>query len=64
MVRLKVIARVIPEDAYLAHVESSTKPVVYTGEKKFALIVKEPSTWKIETLETAIKDKYLSLYRM
>lgn len=64
MVKLRVAARVIPEDIYIQSL-SVTTPTrgLLAGEKKFPIIVREPEEWHIGRLANEIKAAYERLYK-
>lgn len=64
MVKLRVAARVIPEDIYLQSLSVPT-PIrgLLAGEKKFPIIVREPDEWHIGRLANEIKEAYERLYK-
>lgn len=62
MVKLIVIARVIPEDIYLRSIEQDI-PVSSVLEKKFRVPVRDPETWYIGRLANEIKNSYERLYK-
>ena len=63
MVKLRVAARVIPENSYLESVgSSSTGPLV--GERKFVVIVRDPDDhYYIGSLAREVQDRYKSVYK-
>jgi len=62
MVKLIVIARVIPEDVYLRSIEQGIL-VTSVLEKKFRVPVRDPETWYIGRLAVEIKNSYERLYK-
>ena len=63
MVKLRVAARVIPEDAWLASVDAPTAKPSLAGEKKFPIIVRDPDQWYIGRLANEVVLKYKALYK-
>ncbi len=61
MIKLIVIARCIPEDVYLRSLEQQAP--VFSGEKKFSVVVRDPESWYIGRLAIEIKNRYESLYK-
>jgi len=62
MVKLRVAARVIPENAYIVGLDApSSAPL--RGEKRFPVIVRDPEEWYIGTLALEVKKRYESLYK-
>jgi hypothetical protein len=63
MPRLRVCARVISEDEYLAHLaQGHNAPGLYRGERKFAVVIRNPHSWRIGHLVAEIKRQYTLLY--
>lgn len=62
MVKLLVIARVIPEDVYLRYVEQNV-PITSVLEKKFRVPVRDPESWYVGRLAVEIKNCYERLYK-
>lgn len=62
MVKLIVIARVIPEEVYLRNIEQGI-PITPILEKKFRVPVRDPDTWYIGRLALEIKNSYERLYK-
>lgn len=61
MVKLRVVARVISEDDYLADLtQPSQKPL--TNEKRLLVLVRNPYKWQIGTLALEIQRAYKSCY--
>ncbi|KIW71939.1 hypothetical protein PV04_00165 [Phialophora macrospora] len=63
MVRIRVAARIFPEDEYLKNIrlgKSIAAPV--RGEKRLVVIVRDPYQWQIGTLLLEIKRSYESCY--
>ena len=62
MVKLRVAARIIPEDDYLASLEQPghnlNKP-----ERRLLLVVREPEKWQIGTLALEVQQRYKSCYQ-
>ena len=63
MVKLRVAARVIPEDAWLACVEAPSSRPSLLGERKFPIIVRDPDQWYIGRLANEVALKYKALYK-
>ncbi|KIV94361.1 hypothetical protein PV10_02134 [Exophiala mesophila] len=63
MVKLRVAARVIPEDEYLDSLSSATPAKSLRSEKRLLVIVRDPYTWQIGTLALEIQRAYKSCYQ-
>ena len=63
MVKLRVAARIIPEDQYLATADTTSAKSLHPGERKLAVIVRETESWAIGRLANEIKAKYHAIYR-
>lgn len=63
MVKLRVAARVIPEDEYLNPLSSTAPASSLRSEKRLLVIVRDPYTWQIGTLALEIQRAYKSCYQ-
>lgn len=64
MVRIKIIARVIPEDVYMKYVESHTglpATLRLTEEKRLVLMVNDPEKESIGVLANRIKGSFQNI---
>ena len=57
MVKLRVAARVIPENDYTQ--AQSTQPT----ERKFLVVIRNPGDWYIGTLAVEIQNSYKRIYK-
>ena len=62
MVRLKVTARVIPEDAYLSAADPHSSSLL-PGEKRLLVVVSNPELWLIGQLANEINESYKRTYK-
>jgi len=62
MVKLRVAARVIPEDDYLRSLERPSHLPI-KGEKRLLVVVREPHRWQIGTLALEVQRSYKSCYQ-
>ncbi len=66
MVRIRVFARIIPEDVYVKNIESATpsrSTLPLENEKKLMEVVEEPEKVSIGCLVTEYKRTFQRLYR-
>ncbi|KIX00297.1 uncharacterized protein Z518_10436 [Rhinocladiella mackenziei CBS 650.93] len=62
MVRIRVAARIIPEDDYLEHIEKPAN-LPFKGEKRLVVVVRDPYRWQIGTLALEVQRAYKSCYQ-
>ncbi|OAP55009.1 hypothetical protein AYL99_10709 [Fonsecaea erecta] len=63
MVKLRVAARILSEDAYLQSLQGSANLPV-KGEKRLVVVVREPYKWQIGTLALEVQRAYKSCYQV
>jgi hypothetical protein len=61
-VKLRVVARIIPEDEYLQNL-SKPSHLPLKNEKKLLVFVRDPYAWQIGTLAVEIQRAYRSTYQ-
>ncbi len=65
MVRIRVYARIIPEDVYLKNLESSTpsrSTIPLTNEKQLMVVVEEPEKVSVGSLVIEFKQTFQRLF--
>jgi hypothetical protein len=64
MVRIRVAARIFPEDEYLKNARSG-KPISSSvkDEKRLVVVVRDPYQWQIGTLVLEVQRAYRSCYQ-
>lgn len=66
MVRIRVYARIIPEDVYVSDIESSTplrSTLPLANEKKLMEVVREPEKVSVGCLVNEFKETFRRLHR-